>query len=582
MLGNVGEGYKLPNIKYFSELNDRTASLEARLLQYYILCEMLWSLVNAIAYSRIGMPKITIRLYFIFFVSLVLFWVIARLIKKEKLFVNLYFVIVLLINPFMWYFSGGARASANILFLNELILFVMCMKGKKQIVFVILSLMSTSIAQGVARNMPNPVFPMEPQQYQMGGSVMGITTSLLVAALLIRQKSEYTKEREAVITSEKNLERSNSLQKNFLANMSHEIRSPLGIVMGFNNLIKDSNDVDQIHEYSNDISRAGSTLLTVINDILDYSKIESGKLDIIEVDYSLDDLIKEVSRDISLKCEEKGLNFTVNIPKKLPDRLIGDSIRIKQCLINILTNAVKYTEKGEVTFEINSISYTIEDGYRLRFVIKDTGRGIKKEAIPNLYSAFQRLDEGMNRGIEGTGLGLAITKNLLDEMNGVIEVESEIGVGTIFTIELNQKEGRKQMNDVSINNSENLNGLNILVVDDTPLNLVLVKKLLEKEGAKVKTIDNGKDCLIDIEDNKYDAILLDHMMPDMNGVEVFEEMKRRNNINSGTPIIMLTANAMSGAMKEYMDMGFDGYLSKPIVAKDLKDMILRLTKRISE
>jgi len=569
---------KIKKYSVFKNSEGKEYSLEAKLLQYYIMCELIWALANAIAYKMINMPWQTSTMYFMFFFGLLIYLIIGCITKMEYFFINLYFVIMLIINPFMWYFSGGARASGSILFLNQLILFVMCMKGKKQAIFVVLSFLSTSITQNVSRNLPNPIFPMEERQYQIGGTVLGITTSLLVAALLIKQKKEYTNEIEANISSKIELERSNSLQKNFLANMSHEIRSPLGIVMGFNNLIADSNDVNQIHEYSNDIKQAGSTLLTVINDILDYSKIESGKLDIIDMDYSLSKLITEIKRDISLKCEEKGLNFNLYLQDGLPDMLHGDSIRIKQCLINILSNAVKYTDRGYVDFSVESIGYTIESGYRLRFIVKDSGRGISKEAIPNLYTAFQRLDEGMNRGIEGTGLGLTITKNLLDEMNGTINVESELGEGTMFTVEINQAKSVEKSMTAPVGSMENLAGLSILAVDDTPLNLVLVKKLLEKDGASVTTINNGKDCLVDVDNNKYDIILLDHMMPDMNGVEVFEEIKKKGGQAAKTPIIMLTANAMAGAMKEYMDMGFDGYLSKPIVAKDLKDLVISLTR----
>lgn len=568
-------------INPIERIKKETSSLENKLLRFFIYCELLWALVNGVASFGLKMPKETIMVFAGIF-CLLLIYIFADFIFKSRQFLPyVYFVGVLLTRPVIWYFSGGSRSSANILFVSELVLFVMCMRGTKQKIFILISLFTTSMTQNLSRNLPDPVFIMDEKQYQQGGAVLGLTTSLLIAALLILQKKEYMKERDAAIETKKDLEKSNSLQKNFLANMSHEIRSPLGIVMGFNNLIKDSDDVEQIHEYSKDITEAGSTLLTVINDILDYSKIESGKLDIIEDDYYFHDLIEEIRRDVALKCAEKGLKFAARIDESIPNGLHGDNIRIKQCLINILSNAVKYTEKGGILFQIQCVDVK-DDEYRIKFIVRDTGKGISEEALPNIFSAFQRLDEGMNRGIEGTGLGMAITKNLLDEMGGTIEVESQLGVGSTFTMELTQRKGAETKKEEKVDDTCNLEGVKVLVVDDTELNLILVNKLLQKEMAEVTTINNGKDGLADMEMNKYDIIFLDHMMPEMNGVEVFERMKAGGGINHDTPVVMLTANAMAGAMKEYMDMGFNGYLSKPIRPNELKEIILRLTGRNSE
>lgn len=565
-----------------NESIERKYAIESRLLQYYVLCELVWAFVNGLISIIIRMPVGTIMVYCGLCIGLIIFMCVGYLIHKETLFARLYFAFILIYNPVMWYFAGGARASASILFIAELVSFVMCLTGVRQKIYIILSMLSTSVIQNVVRRLPDPEYPMTQRQLIMGGAILGISTSIMIALLLLKQKKEYAKERDMAVESEKELEKSNSLQKNFLANMSHEIRSPLGIVMGFNNLICDTDDVELIHEYSKDISQAGTTLLTVINDILDYSKIESGKLAIIEDNYSLNSLIKEIKTDIALKCEEKGLKFVVRVEDTIPDRLLGDVIRIKQCLINILSNAVKYTDKGAVIFNVQHIEATEEGKHKIKFIVKDTGKGISEEALPNIFSAFQRLDEGMNRGIEGTGLGMAITKNLLDEMNGTIEVESKLGEGSTFTVVLWQQEGIEEENAQLIEEVDNLNDIKVMVVDDTALNLTLIRKLLEKEGAIVNTFDSGKACLEEVSKNKYDIILLDHMMPEMNGVEVFEEMKLRGGINEDTPIVMLTANAMAGAMKEYMDMGFDGYLSKPIPPLELKETIIRLLAKDSE
>ena len=551
----------------------REHPLESRLLAFFISAELVWSFLVGILYLIFKLPAISYGIYLGFCAFVIIYLTIGYLAHKEPQFARMYVYIVLIVNPFMWYFSGGGRTSSSILFISELVCFVMCLEGTKQKVFITLNLVSSGIIQNASRHLPNPVFPMDERQYQISSSVLGIATSLLIASLLIKQKREYALERENVIKSEKDLERSNSLQKNFLANMSHEIRSPLGIVMGFNDLIKDSNDIKQIHEYSQDITQAGSTLLAVINDILDYSKIESGKLDIIESDYSFDELIGEIKRDIALKCDEKGLEFIVNVDDDIPKYLKGDVIRIKQCLINVLSNAVKYTNKGTVKFDIKCSAKEADDRYNIQFIMSDTGKGISKEALPNLFTAFQRLDEGVNRGIEGTGLGMAITKNLLDEMNGTIDVESEVGVGSTFTIELAQTIGAPGKEMVVDEDENMLQGIKVLVVDDTPVNLMLVRKLLERDGAEVTTLESGRECLENVKDNIYDIILLDHMMPEMNGVEEYECLRKQGGPNKETPIVMLTANAMAGAEKEYLEMGFNGYLSKPIVPKLLRETV---------
>lgn len=543
---------------------NRESTLESRLLQFYITADIAWSLLNTLLYFLVGMPDITVAVYFIKFLFLVLFFCMGYVLKREKLFGEIYFVLIFFSKPFLWFFAGGARSSASILFVCELVLFVMCMRGLKQKIFIVLSFVSTSLIQGVSQRFGRPGFEMEPRQYQIGGSVLGITTCVLIASLLIKQKQEYAKERDAAISSEKALERSNRLQKNFLANMSHEIRSPLGIVLGFNSLIGESEEIDQIHQFSEDIDKAGNTLLTVINDILDYSKIESGKLDIIEADYSFEELMSEIKREIQLKCSQKGLKFMVNEDESIPKYLYGDNIRLKQCLLNILSNAVKYTETGVVCFGAKNIEYSKETGYKLRFIIKDTGKGISQDAMPKLFSAFQRLDEGANRGIEGTGLGMAITKNLLDEMNGDIQVESELGKGSTFTVIISQKKGSKRPEAKKTNANVNIKGSRILVVDDTELNLVLIRMQLEKAGCIITAIDNPVEGLEEANKNKYDIIMLDHMMPVMNGVDVFMQMRAQGGVNADTPVIMLTANAMAGACQEYLDMGFSGYVSKPI------------------
>lgn len=550
-------------------------SIEVRLLQFYVIMEELWSIANALLCFITRMPKETTIMFAMLAVFLPIYWTIGYYSGHEDVFIKIYFVLFLISIPPMWYFAGGQDAAANILFVCELVAFAMCLKGIRQKIYLVLSMFSTSMIYAVQGIIPGyqPLY-MTPMQIRTGSRLVGLSTSLLIIAILIKQKREYAKEKDIAIESERALEKSNQLQKNFLANMSHEIRSPLGIVLGFNELIKESNNLDQIHEYASNIEQAGKTLHTVINDILDYSKIESGKLDIIDADYSFSELISEVSKDIALKCSEKGLNFEVNNDERIPAVLYGDNIRIKQCLLNLLSNAVKYTEKGVVTLKIALEDMTENEKCRIRFDVIDTGRGITEDTIPKLFDAFQRLEEGHNRGIEGTGLGLAITKNLIDEMAGSIEVTSEYGNGSTFTIHLDQKISKKiEAISKEIEQDVDISGVNVLAVDDTLMNLTLIQKLLVKQNAVVTTVDNGAEALEICKDTKYDVILLDHMMPEMDGIETFKRLRKQDGLNKNTPVIMLTANAMAGASQEYMTLGFDGYVSKPIKLKELKNVI---------
>lgn len=562
-------------VKFINE--EREYPLELRLLQYFICAEEVWALFNLVMSTVTRSPISTIRMYAIFATALPAYWIIAHFTKLEKYFIWMYFVIYLLTLPFVWHFAGGTNASANVLFTAELVFFAMCLRGKRQILFLVLSVISSTLMSALPAITRGGYRPIEMSEFQIidVSRNMGLSTSILIVSLLLRQKKEYEKERDAAVKSEKELEKSNRLQKNFLANMSHEIRSPLGIVLGFNGLIAGSNDIDQIHEYSENITNAGKTLHTVINDILDYSKIESGKLDIINDDYSFKDLITEIKNDIGLKSAEKGLSFKINTDENVPAYLYGDNIRIKQCLLNLLSNAVKYTDQGTVSLEVVRETTDKEDHCKLKFIVSDTGKGISEDALPNLFDSFQRLDEGHNRGIEGTGLGLAITKNLIDEMNGSIEVDSKYGEGSTFTLYLEQKISDKaySMENHEVANVD-ISGVNILAVDDTKVNLILIDKMLGKCDAKVTAVGSGEICLKVCAVNKFDVILLDHMMPEMDGVEVFKRLRSEEGLNKNTPVIMLTANAMAGANKEYMDLGFDGYVSKPINVQELKETIV--------
>ncbi len=383
--------------------------------------------------------------------------------------------------------------------------------------------------------------------------------------------------------------KANRAKSDFLANMSHEIRTPLNAVLGMDELIIneigpekiiDDSSVDRIRGYADNIKDAGHLLLSVINDILDLSKIESGKMEINEAPYTLHKLTDEVDTMIRIKAEQKDLKYIQQTDPSIPDRLIGDELRIRQIMINILNNAVKYTDKGEVKLEITSESVS-EDVINLRISVRDTGIGIKEEDLPYLFGDYKRLDEEHNRRIEGTGLGLAIVKRMTDLMNGRIDVTSEYGKGSVFTVVIPQTVNKK------LNDGEDESSLKkdkeaayktpdctYLVVDDNRINLIIASKFLDDLGGKVETSLNGPDSLQKMREKKYDMIFMDHMMPGMDGIQAYRKAQEDpENLNPDTPMVMMTANALHGVREEYLEMGFTDYISKPVDINELKRVV---------
>lgn len=368
-------------------------------------------------------------------------------------------------------------------------------------------------------------------------------------------------------------ERANKAKSDFLSSMSHEIRTPLNAIVGFSECIKQSNTLEEAKENATDVITASNTLLEIVNGILDISKIESGKLELIQNDYDTYKLFNDVSKLISARIGDKPIDFKVDIAPDLPPVLYGDHTNVKKIMINLLTNAVKYTDKGLVLLSVKCVRVN-KDICRLIISVKDTGRGIKKENIDKLFNKFQRIEEDMNTTIEGTGLGLAITKQLVEMMNGNIVVNSIYGEGSNFTAAIDQ---RISLKNITLEQNErgselNLNGSSILIVDDNKLNLKVAKKLLLPYNCNVDTCESGFECLEKIKSgNHYDLILMDDMMPKMRGTEALEKLKELENFN--TPTIALTANAITGMREHYLKCGFNDYLSKPIEKQELEKVL---------
>ncbi len=376
----------------------------------------------------------------------------------------------------------------------------------------------------------------------------------------------------------------NRAKSDFLADMSHEIRTPINAVLGMNEMILNKSDDEQILDYATSIKSAGKTLLSIINNILDFSKIEDGKMNLVPVEFDTTELITGLINSISERAKAKQLDLIVDVDETIPTKLFGDDVRISQVIMNLLTNGVKYTEKGSVTLRVRNQG-VIGDDVNLRVDVIDTGIGIKEEDFDKLTKSFERIEEKRNRHIEGTGLGMSIVTKLLNMMNSQLEVESVYGEGSTFGFNLHLRivdhaligkfEEKKKSIFKNTEKSERLSapGIKVLVTDDNEMNLKVASNLLQFFNIYPELCTSGFETIDLCEKNKYDIIFLDHMMPKMDGIECLDILKARKLIDSGTLVIALTANAVVGAKEMFLDAGFDDYLSKPILLDDLENML---------
>lgn len=379
--------------------------------------------------------------------------------------------------------------------------------------------------------------------------------------------------------------KANQAKTDFLSSMSHEIRTPLNAICGFSNSLLENDGVsDDAKGDVKNIIMASDTLLELVNGILDISKIEANKLEIIDSVYSFKKMYEELILLTKARIGEKPIDFRYNYDESIPEYLYGDGVRVKQVIINLLTNSAKYTKDGYIDFRINSIQKN--NIIRLIISVEDSGIGIKKESIDKLFTKFERLGVEKQTTTEGTGLGLAITKKLVEMMGGKIVVQSIYGKGSIFTISLDQRmltneELTKVMKEKETEEKTDeiidASGKNILVVDDNMLNLKVAERLLKAYKCNITLVSSGSECLDKISNNKYDLILLDDMMPRMSGTETLQKLKEIETFN--TPVVALTANAITGMKEEYINRGFNDYLSKPIIKEDLNRVMKKYLKK---
>ncbi|MCR5346321.1 MAG: amino acid permease [Fretibacterium sp.] len=409
-----------------------------------------------------------------------------------------------------------------------------------------------------------------------------ISLAILFSVFSIRNK----RERELEVAKAQ-AEQANAAKSEFLASMSHEIRTPINAVLGMNEMIIRESRDRNITTCARNVESAGKNLLSIINDILDFSKIEAGRMEIVETDYQLSSVLNDVTNMIVFKAKQKKLEFHISVDETLPDGLHGDPVRVRQTVVNILNNAVKYTHEGSVSFLVGGE----RDGSTLRliFQVKDTGIGIRPEDKSRLFGKFQRVDLAQNSTVEGTGLGLSITRNLLEMMSGEVSVESEYGKGSTFTIRLPQKiVDDEPIGDFQKKFEQYVHSMRvyresfrapdarILVVDDTDMNLTVAEGLLARTEVGIETAISGFEALALTGKTRYDLILMDHRMPQMDGTEALHRIRQQENgLNRETPIICLTADVVGGAKARYIAEGFTDYLSKPIDGTALEAALIK-------
>lgn len=419
----------------------------------------------------------------------------------------------------------------------------------------------------------------------LGIIFMSLIVAEIVNSLITEQNHRLLDALRKEKRSQQEAEAANMAKSSFLANMSHEIRTPINAILGMNEMILREEKDPAIRGYAGNIQASGNSLLSIVSDVLDISKIESGKLEIIPVDYEVNSLISDCCNMAAGRAKAKELELLVECADNVPMKLCGDETHIRQIIMNLLTNAVKYTEKGTVKLIVSG-RFT-DGGFVLKVDVSDTGIGIAEENLPQLFTQFQRFDLQRNRNIEGTGLGLSIVKRLCDLMSGTITARSVLGSGSTFTVELPQKVvdstpcGGVNLNysagaEHEYHHSFEAPEAKILAVDDLPVNLLVITNLLKETRIKIDTAGSGRECLDKCSQQKYDLILMDHMMPEMDGVQTFEKLHGdKSSPNFETPVIMLTANALAGMREQYMDVGFADYVSKPVRGAKLEEAIRR-------
>ena len=525
-------------------------------------------------------------------VSLAAIVVIVRVsIRKGRVQTGATCIVVLLLVlfPFTFFSAGGFYSGVPEWFVLCFIYVCITLRGKRMAVFFGLCTAETLLCYSIAFYYPEMAALNTQQRSFFDSAFSMIMVGLLTSVLLMFLNRMYEEENALTQQQKKEIEELNQAENHFFSSMSHEIRTPINTIIGLNEITLRGDIPEEVAENARNIQGASKLLLTLINDILDISKIKSGKMEIVNTAYETGTLLSEIVNMIWIKAKEKGLEFKLHVDPSMPSMLCGDEVRIKQVLINLLNNAVKYTSEGSVTLSVRCERQEV-NRVRVWYSVEDTGQGVKKENIPYIFNAFRRVDEEKNRHIEGTGLGLSIVQQLVELMGGEVSVNSVYTKGSRFIVTLDQDiVDEKELGTFHLASRARLHDggpyrqsfeapeAHILVVDDNDMNLMVVAKLLSETKIQIDTASSGAECLRLTQRHHYDCILMDHMMPEMDGIECLHALRMQpGGLCQDVPVVALTANAGSDNQLLYRKEGFSGYLAKPVSGALLEAAVLSI------
>jgi signal transduction histidine kinase/DNA-binding response OmpR family regulator len=576
-----------------NKLTGSKESLQGSLFYTLFIIAMSVYVLGTIATLAEGVGLMGIMPMIISFIIFLILLLVVRRTKKYEVctFIGA-IVIVAFAIPSSFFTSGGVESGIIIWMMLADVSVLFVLQGPKQLVGLASGIIVDVLCLIVSFIHPEVVTGMMDRKAKISDIAVALVFTIIgIAAFMKVQTTLIEKEREKNKKQNEKLEEALSTQQRFLANMSHEIRTPINTIIGLNEMTLRADDLPaDIKENADNIQAASKMLLSLINDILDISKIDSGKMNIVPERYETVAVFTDIVNTNIVRAKEKRLAFNVSIDPEIPSMLFGDELRIKQVVNNLITNAVKYTEKGSVTVTFSCRkAKDDEKDIILEIAVADTGIGIKRDDMGRLFKSFERVDEGRTKGIEGTGLGLTLVKQFTTLMHGDVSVDSIYGKGSVFTVSIPQRiESEEKIGNVDLltthirtsgtgryKESFKAPEARVLVCDDNKMNLLVIKKLLRQTCVQVDCVSSGEESLKKTIARKYHVILMDHVMPDMDGVQTLKAIRDQDGPNKRTPVIALTANAMSGAAEKYMHLGFSNYLAKPVYPDLLEEMLLR-------
>ncbi|MEY8391090.1 DegV family protein [Lachnospiraceae bacterium 45-W7] len=578
--------------KYIKPILDHKVDLQERIFRLVTGIEMIALALTLLGGIFIGenIESLVVLSGCMILVAVVVSYSISR--KRINLGATLAGIVLLIFFPLNFFASGGMYGGASLWMVFLFVYVSMTLCGVRRIILFLCCIAETVLCYYLDFIHPEYVLVHTVKAAHTDLALAAILVGGLTSIMILFQNHIYQEENRISNQQKQEIEELSKAENHFFSSMSHEIRTPINTIIGLNEMILRSDVSEDVAENARNIQGAGKMLLTIINDILDMSKIESGKMEIVRVTYETGVFFSDIINMIWIKAQEKNLEFHLDIDSSIPSQLCGDEVRIKQILINLLNNAIKYTSEGAVTLSVRCERRGM-NRVRVYYSVKDTGMGVKQEDIPHLFSAFKRVDEEKNRYVEGTGLGLSIVKQLVDLMGGEINVNSVYTKGTTFLVTLDQDIiEERELGVFTLESRTGIGGrmqyrqsfeapqAQILIVDDNEMNLMVAQKLLADTKIQIDTASSGAECLKYTLMKHYDGILMDHMMPEMDGIACFHAIRTQPaGLCRKTPVVALTANAGSVNQFLYKKEGFNGYLAKPVSGALLEAAVLNILPR---